>query len=128
MLPLCREEGIGVIPWSPLARGRLTRPWKSDNTLRRQTDAFDKKLYDATEEVDRKVVDSVVEIATKRGVSPAQIALAWVLHNPVVTSPIIGATKPYQLDDAVAALSIKLTPEEVSAIESAYVPHARAGV
>jgi aryl-alcohol dehydrogenase-like predicted oxidoreductase len=128
LLPLCKEEGIGVIPWSPLARGRLTRAWKSEDTIRRQTDAYDKKLYDATEEQDKRVVDNVVEIAVKRGVSAAQIALAWVLHNPVVTSPIIGATKPHHLEDAAAAVSIKLTLEETQAIESAYVPHARLGV
>jgi aryl-alcohol dehydrogenase-like predicted oxidoreductase len=126
MLPLCGAEGIGVIPWSPLARGRLTREW-DERTARAETDEFGKTLYAATAEADRKVVERVAEIASRRGVPRAQIALAWLLHKPVVTAPIIGASKPHHLDDAVAALSIKLTPEEIAALEEPYVPHAVVG-
>ena len=111
MLPLCKAEGIGVIPWSPMARGRLTRDW-SEETERLRTDEFGKTLYAATEEADRRIVDKVGLIAKSRGVPRAQVALAWVLGKPEITSPIIGATKPHHLDDAVAALSLKLTGEE----------------
>jgi 1-deoxyxylulose-5-phosphate synthase len=124
MMGLCAAEGIGVIPWSPLARGRLTRPWhQKDTTDRAATDEFGKKLYAGSEEADRLVVERVGQVAAARGVPPAQIALAWVLSKPYVTSPIIGATKPNHLEDAVAALSIKLTPEEVARLEEPYVPH-----
>jgi 1-deoxyxylulose-5-phosphate synthase len=123
MIGLCQAEGVGVIPWSPLARGRLTRAWKTETTARSETDAFGKKLYSQTEEADRKVVDRLGEIAEKRGVSRAQIALAWLLEKPAVTAPIVGASKPYHLEDAVAALSVKLTPEEMTALEEPYVPH-----
>jgi aryl-alcohol dehydrogenase-like predicted oxidoreductase len=122
MLPLCREEKIGVIPWSPLARGRLTRDWE-DSSARAETDEFGKSLYSATADADRKVVERVAEIASKREVPRAQIALAWVLQKEPVTAPIVGATKPHHLDDAAAALSIKLTPEEVASLEEPYVPH-----
>ncbi|UEM07883.1 aldo/keto reductase (plasmid) [Skermanella rosea] len=127
MLPLCREEGIGVIPWSPLARGRLTRDWQAEPTRRTETDEFGKTLYRATEDADRKVVESVGRIAEARGIPRAQIALAWLLHKPAVTAPIIGASKPHHLEDAVAALSVKLSPEEMSALEEHYVPHPVAG-
>ena len=111
MLPLCQSEGIGVIPWSPLARGRLTRAWEEKSSTSRSTsDDVMTKLYSQTEEADRKVVDRVGEIAAARGVPRAQIALAWVLANPVVTSPIVGATKPHHLEDAIAALSLELRP------------------
>ncbi|HEY2154595.1 MAG TPA: aldo/keto reductase [Isosphaeraceae bacterium] len=124
MLPLCLSEGIGVIPWSPLARGRLARPWDERSyTERAGTDEFGKTLYAQTEEADRAVVDRVGEVAAARGVPRAQVALAWLLQKPGVTSPIIGATKPHHLDDAVAALSLKLTPEEVARLEEPYVPH-----
>ncbi len=123
MIGLCRSEGIAVIPWSPLARGRLTRAWKSENTTRSESDKFDRILYSGTEEADRKVVDRLVEIAGKRGVPPAQVALAWLLSRPAVTAPIVGATKPHHLQDAAAALSVKLTPEEISALEEPYIPH-----
>jgi 1-deoxyxylulose-5-phosphate synthase len=123
MLPLCKEEGIGVIPWSPLARGRLTRPWQGESTKRLETDQFGKSMYSKTEEADRKVIDRVVEIAGKRGVPPAQVALAWMLGKSVITAPIVGATKPHHLADAVAALAVKLSPEEVSALEEPYTPH-----
>jgi 1-deoxyxylulose-5-phosphate synthase len=128
MMPLCEAERIGVIPWSPLARGRLTRPWsEKDATSRARTDEFGGKLYGASEEADHRVVDAVVAIAGKRGVPPAQIALAWMLSKPFVTSPIVGATKPQHLEDAVAALAVQLSPEDIADSESPYVPHATAG-
>ncbi|MGZ3901800.1 MAG: aldo/keto reductase, partial [Bacteroidia bacterium] len=119
---LCKEEKIGVIPWSPLARGRLTRDWE-ETTARSETDEFGKYLYAATVEADRKVVGRVAEVAEKRGVPRAQVALAWVLQKTPVTAPIIGATKLHHLEDAVAAVSIKLTSDEVSFLEEPYVPH-----
>lgn len=122
MLPLCREEGIGVIPWSPLARGRLTRDW-DETTARTETDEFGKTLYAATADADRKVVEAVAKVAKARGIPRAQVALAWVLQQPGVTAPIIGASKMSHLDDAVAALSVKLTAEEIAALEAPYVPH-----
>jgi 1-deoxyxylulose-5-phosphate synthase len=128
MLPLCREEGIGVIPWSPLARGRLTRDWRSgEATKRTETDEFGKKLYSATEDADRKVIERVGTIAEARGIPRAQVALAWLLHKPAVTAPIIGASKPRHLEDAIAALSVKLSPEEMAQLEEPYVPHPVAG-
>ncbi|WP_223590754.1 aldo/keto reductase [Neobacillus bataviensis] len=122
MLPLCKEEKIGVIPWSPMARGKLTRDWE-EGTARSETDEFGKMLYAATVEADRKVVERVAKVAEKRGVPRAQIALAWVLQKEPVSAPIIGATKMHHLDDAVAALSIKLTSDEISFLEDPYVPH-----
>jgi len=122
MMPLCAAEGVGVLPWSPLARGRLTRAW-GETTKRMATDEFGKTLYVATEDADRKIVERVGEIATKRGVPRAQVALAWMAQKPFVTAPIIGASKPHHLDDAIAALTLKLTPEEISALEEPYVPH-----
>jgi aryl-alcohol dehydrogenase-like predicted oxidoreductase len=126
MLPLCRDQGIAVIPWSPLARGRLTRPW-DQSTARLETDEFGRTLYAHTGDADRKVAEAVGEVAQARGVPRAQIALAWVLQKSEVTAPIVGATRLEQLDDAVAALSIKLTKEEVKALEAPYVPHAVTG-
>jgi aryl-alcohol dehydrogenase-like predicted oxidoreductase len=124
MMGLCAAERIGVIPWSPLARGRLTRPWdQRGDTERAATDEFGKKLYGKTEDADRLVVERVAEIARAHQVPPAQIALAWILSKAFMTSPIIGATKPNHLEDAVAALSIKLTPEEIARLEEPYVPH-----
>jgi len=123
MLGLCRAEGIGVIPWSPLARGRLARPFKGGDTKRSQTDRFGNEMYGRTEELDRPVVDRLGEVAEKRGVPRAQIALAWLLAKPIVTAPIVGATKPGHLTDAVAALSVRLTPEEVDSLEKPYLPH-----
>jgi aryl-alcohol dehydrogenase-like predicted oxidoreductase len=123
MLPLCIDQGIGVIPWSPLARGRLTRPWGSE-TNRIGNDEFGKGLYTATEDSDRKIVGAVTDIAAKRGVPAAQVALAWVLQKHPVTAPIVGATKVSHLEDAVGALSVKLTPEEVAALEAPYTPRA----
>jgi aryl-alcohol dehydrogenase-like predicted oxidoreductase len=128
MMGLCAAEGIGVIPWSPLARGRLTRPWDHwGDTDRAANDEYGKKLYAHAEDADRLVVERVGELAGKRGVPPAQIALAWILSKSFVTSPIIGATKPNHLEDAVAALSIKLAPEEVARLEEPYVAHPVAG-
>jgi aryl-alcohol dehydrogenase-like predicted oxidoreductase len=126
MLPLCKDLGVGVIPWSPLARGRLTRDW-DETTARSETDEFGKSLYSATSDADRKVVEKVAEVAKARGVPRAQVALAWVAQKPGVTSPIIGASKPSHLTDAVAALELKLTAEEIKLLESPYVPHAVAG-
>ena len=126
MLPLCQAEGIAVIPWSPMARGRLTRPW-DDSSARLETDEFGKGLYKQTADADRKVVERVADIAAERNVPPAQIALAWVLQKSVVTSPIIGATKVSHLNDAVAALSIKLSTDEIHRLEEPYVPHAVVG-
>lgn len=126
MLPLCREEGIGVIPWSPLARGRLTRDWE-EGSARAETDDFGKTLYAATADADRKVVEAVAKVAKARGIPRAQVALAWVLQKPGITAPIIGASKMSHLDDAVAALSVKLTAEEIATMEAAYVPHAVVG-
>ncbi len=123
MLPLCADQGLGVIPWSPLARGRLTREW-DDATERSQTDEFGRSLY---AETDRAVVDAVAAVAESRGIARAQVALAWVLSKPVVTAPIVGVTKPGQLDDALAALTIVLSPEEIEQLESPYEPHRIAG-
>lgn len=128
MMGLCLDQGIGVIPWSPLARGRLARSWEElQSTRRAETDAFAKALYGRTEEADRRVVDRVGQVAAARGVSRAQIALAWLLSKPAVTSPIVGATKPRHLEDALGALAIRLSPEEITALEEPYVPHPVAG-
>ncbi|MBB3997128.1 aldo/keto reductase [Aureimonas pseudogalii] len=126
MLPLCREEGIGVIPWSPLARGRLTRDW-DETTNRSQTDTFGRTLYADTAEADRKVVEAVAAVAAARGLPRAQVALAWVLQTSPVAAPIVGATKPHHLDDAVAALAVTLTADEIATLEAPYVPHAVTG-
>jgi aryl-alcohol dehydrogenase-like predicted oxidoreductase len=126
MLPLCRAEGIAVMPWSPMARGRLTRDW-DQGSARAETDAFGRSLYAKTGEADRKVVEAVAAVAAARGVPRAQVALAWVLQQPGVSSPIVGATKLEHLDDAVAALSLRLSPEECAALEAPYVPHAVVG-
>ena len=124
MMTLCVDQGIGVIPWSPLARGRLARPWEQkDSTERAKTDEFGKKIFSHTMESDRPIVDHVNAIAASHKASPASIALAWQFTRPYVTSPIIGATKPGHLEAAVAALDIKLTPEEITRLEEPYVPH-----
>jgi 1-deoxyxylulose-5-phosphate synthase len=127
MLPLCRSEGVGVIPWSPLARGRLARGWQSERTRRSETDAFGTSLYARAEEADRGVVDRLGQVAERRGVPRAQVALAWLLGRPGITAPIVGASKPHHLPDAVAALSLRLAPEEVASLEEPYVPHAVSG-
>jgi aryl-alcohol dehydrogenase-like predicted oxidoreductase len=126
MLPLCRAEGIGVVPWSPLARGRLTREW-DEASARSETDEFGKSLYKNTGDADRKIVDVVAAIAAERGVPRAQIALAWVLGKPGITAPIVGATKLAHLDDAIAATKLILTADEVARLEAPYVPHAVVG-
>ena len=123
MLPLCADQGIGVIPWSPLARGRLTREWDAA-TARSETDSFGQSLYAAD---DRLIVEQVASVAAARGVPRAQIALAWLASRPAVTAPIIGATRPQHLDDAIAALDVRLTPEEIDQLEKPYVPHRIAG-
>jgi aryl-alcohol dehydrogenase-like predicted oxidoreductase len=123
MLPLCREEGIGVIPYSPLASGRLTRDWLAESTARSETDQIAKSKYDSTTEADRPIIERVAEIAEKHGVPRVHIALAWLLQKEPVTAPIIGATKIKHLEDAVGALSVKLTQEEVVYLEEPYAPH-----
>jgi len=123
MLPFCREEKIGVIPYSPLASGRLTRDWSRESTLRAQTDQIAKMKYDATAETDGQIIERVAELAEKRGASRAHIALAWLLQKEPVTAPIIGATKLAHLDEAVGALSVKLAPDEVAYLEQPYAPH-----
>jgi aryl-alcohol dehydrogenase (NADP+) len=126
MLPLCADEGIGVIPWSPLARGRLTRDWEA-STNRSQSDQFGSSLYGGGGEGDREVVRRVAEIAEARGVPRAQVALAWLLGKPVVTAPIVGVTRDQHLDDAVAAVDLHLTEAEVARLEEPYTPHAVVG-
>ncbi len=124
MTKLCVEEGVGVIPWSPLARGKLARPWEdAPSTERAGTDEFGKTLYKRTEEADKVVIERVGTLAEARGVPRAQVALAWLLQKPGVTAPIVGATKPHHLEDAVAALALILSPEDVAALEEPYVPH-----
>lgn len=126
MIPLCRDQGVGLIPWSPLARGRLTRP-VGEQTKRSETDAFGKALFGKTEDADNAVIAAVVEVAKARGVPMAQVALAWLLAKPGISAPIIGASKPAQLDDAIASIELQLSGEEAAALESPYVPHAVAG-
>lgn len=126
MLPFCADQGIAVMPWSPLARGRLTRAW-DETSERQKTDEFGKGLYVQAEVADRKIVEQVAVVAKSRGVPQAQVAMAWLLQKPVITSPIIGASKTAHLTDAVAALSLKLTSEEIASLEAPYVPHAVAG-
>jgi aryl-alcohol dehydrogenase (NADP+) len=126
MLPLCADQAIAVMPWSPLARGRLTRAW-DEVTERQKTDEFGKTLYAQSVESDRRIVEQVAAIARARGVPQAQVALAWVLQKPGITSPIVGASKPNHLADAAAALSLKLTPDEITALEAPYAPHHAVG-
>ena len=123
MLPLCADLGVGVIPWSPLARGRLTRDWDA-TTERSETDDFGRSLYG---DADREIVDAVARVAEARGVSRAQVALAWVSRHPTVAAPIVGATKPEHIDDAVASLAITLTDDEVKELETPYTPRAIVG-
>jgi aryl-alcohol dehydrogenase-like predicted oxidoreductase len=123
MMPLCREEGIGVIPYSPLASGRLTRNWTEASTLRAETDQIQKSKYDAFSEQDRAIVDRVGETAQKHGVPRTHVALAWLLQKQPVTAPIVGATTPDHLDVAVGALALQLAPDEVAYLEEPYVPH-----
>jgi aryl-alcohol dehydrogenase-like predicted oxidoreductase len=123
MMPLCMDEGIGVIPWSPLARGKLTRDWDESST-RSETDEFGKTLY---KDEDRVIVERVAEIAAERGIPRAQVALAWVAQQPGVTAPIVGATKAHHLDDALAALDVRLTEDELKRLDEPYTPRAVAG-
>jgi 1-deoxyxylulose-5-phosphate synthase len=122
MLPLCIDQGIAVMPWSPMARGRLTRAW-DEGSARQETDEYGKTLYNDFPDSDRMVIDAVGKLAAARGVPRAQVALAWVLHKKGVTTPIVGASKVEQLTDAVAALALKLSGDEIKALETAYVPH-----
>ncbi len=124
MLRLCLAEGIGVTPWSPLDRGRLTRPWSDTPvTDRAKNDAFAKRIFAKSVALDKPVVDRVMDVAREHGVPPSQIALAWLLRNPVISSPIVGATKPQHLEDAVGSLSVRLSDEEVVRLEELYQPH-----
>jgi len=124
MIPLCRAEGIGLTPWSPLARGKLARPWQDEaETARAKTDAFAQKLYPKSAHLDKPVVDRLIEVSKARGDSPAQVALAWMFQKPGMTSPVIGATKAKHLDDAIGALSIKLSDDEIARLEEPYQPH-----
>ncbi|MDX3807642.1 aldo/keto reductase [Bosea thiooxidans] len=128
MLPLCRSEGIGVVPWSPLARGRLTRPWQDEPaTARAAADQVGKGFYDKSKSADRAVVDRLGVIAEQRGVPRAQIALAWLLHKDGVTAPLVGATKMAQLDDALTALSVNLSEADIRSLEEPYVAHEVSG-
>lgn len=127
MLPLCREEGIGVIPWSPLARGRLARPW-GESSYRTETDKFGRFLFRKSDENDGEVVSAVEKVAAVRGIPMAHVALAWVLSKPEVTAPILGVTKLSQLEDGIAALEVELTADEIALIEAPYQPHAVAGI
>jgi len=126
MLPLCAAEGVGVIPWSPQARGRLTRDWSITST-RSETDESVGRLFAKTAEADKKVADRVAGLAAARGISRAQVALAWLLSKPVITAPIVGATKLQHLDDAIASVTVKLSDDEIASLEEQYVPHAVVG-
>jgi aryl-alcohol dehydrogenase-like predicted oxidoreductase len=124
MIPLCRAEGVGLTPWSPLARGKLARTWHDEaETARAKTDAFAQKLYPKSAHLDKPVVDRLIEVSKARGVEPAQVVLAWMFQKPGITSPVIGATKAKHLDDAIGALSIKLSDEEIARLEEPYQPH-----
>jgi aryl-alcohol dehydrogenase-like predicted oxidoreductase len=124
MMGLCQVEKIGVVPWSPLARGRLARAWEAEpSTARAKADEFGRSLYGKTQDSDRVVIERVGQIAKVKGVPLAQVALAWLLHKPGITAPIVGATKPNHLEDAVAAVSLELSPQEIASLEELYVPH-----
>jgi aryl-alcohol dehydrogenase-like predicted oxidoreductase len=124
MLPLCADEGIGVLPWSPLARGRLTRAWDA-SSARAETDEMGKGLY---LDEDRRIVEAVTAVSEARGVTRAQVALSWLLSRPNVVAPIVGVTKPHHLDDAIASLSLQLTPDELATLEQPYFPHPVRGI
>ena len=129
MLELCAQEGIGVVPWSPLARGRLARAWEDEpSTVRGGSDPWGDGVYAASKAADKAVVERVGEVAARLGVPRAQVALAWLLHKSAVTAPIVGATKPRHLEEAVAALAVRLPDAEIEALEARYVPHAVAGI
>jgi 1-deoxyxylulose-5-phosphate synthase len=126
MMPLCSDAHIGVLPWSPLARGRLTRAW-NEATERTRTDKFGSTLYVSAVEADRKIIEQLAAVAEARGAPRAQVALAWIAQKPFVTAPIVGASKPEHLTDAVAALSLHLDEREIALLEAPYVPHAVSG-
>lgn len=126
MIPLCIAEGVGLIPWSPLARGRLTRDWDA-SSARAENDDFGRSLYAKSADADRKVVETLARVAVRLGRPRAQVALAWLLAKSEVTAPIVGATRLEQLDDAVAALSLELAPEDIAELEAPYLPHAIVG-
>jgi aryl-alcohol dehydrogenase-like predicted oxidoreductase len=126
MLPLCADQGVAVIPWSPLARGRLARPW-GEHTPRIASDAFGATLFAHTEDADRRVADALAAVCAQRGAPRAQVALAWLFSKPVVTAPIIGVSRPQQLADALAALDLSLSADEIGALEDPYLPHAVVG-
>ena len=125
MLPLCVDQKIGVIPWSPLGRGRLARPWRAEGagTDRDRSDQFTKRLYGQTEDADRRVVEALETIARDKGVPMSQVALAWMRRHPAITAPIVGATKMHHLDDAIASLEVTVSDAEAAALEAPYVPH-----
>ncbi len=127
MLPLCADQGIGVIPWSPQARGRLTRDWDY-KSIRTETDeAVGRMFMHSTEDADKRVVNRVAEVSKARGVPRAQIAQAWLLHKAVIAAPIVGATKLEYLDDALGSLEVRWSTAEIAALEEPYVPHPVAG-
>jgi aryl-alcohol dehydrogenase-like predicted oxidoreductase len=126
MHPYCLETGVGVLPWSPLARGKLTRDWDA-STDRSESDEFGRTLFRQAEDADRRIVAAVAEVAAERGVSRAQVALAWVLEQEAVTAPIVGATRPEHLEDAIAAVDLTLSDDELERLEVSYVPHAPTG-
>jgi 1-deoxyxylulose-5-phosphate synthase len=124
MLPLCRAEGIGVVPWSPLARGRLARPWNAPSSTNRvANDATGARLYAETQNEDKNVIDAMGAVAEAHGISRAQVALAWLLQQPGVTAPVVGVTKPIHLEEALGALSTRLPAEDCASLERLYVPH-----
>ncbi|EQB11426.1 aldo/keto reductase [Sphingobium lactosutens] len=127
MLPQCLDQGVGVIPWSPLARGRLTRDW-NEQTNRSQNDAFAQQMYLDAEQQDRAIVDAVAQVAERHGVPRGQVAIAWLLSKPVITAPIIGATKAAHLAEAIASLKVRLSVEDIAMLEAPYLPHAVNGV
>ena len=126
MHPYCLDQGVGVLPWSPLARGKLTRDWDA-TTARTESDRFGQTLYRQREDGDRRVAQAVADVAEARGVSRAQVALAWVRQQDAVTSPIVGATKMQHLDDAVASVDLWLTDDELDTLESPYVTRENEG-
>jgi aryl-alcohol dehydrogenase-like predicted oxidoreductase len=121
MHPFALDQGVGVLPWSPLARGRLTRPW-GEETSRTETDLVTQAMYNQAEEADRAVTEAVGRVAEARGIPRAQVALAWVRQQPAVSAPIVGATKPHHIDDAIASVSVELTADELAALEAPYTP------
>lgn len=126
MLPLCYEQGVAVIPWSPLARGKLTRPW-GDTTARSVSDEVGKNLYDGSKDNDALIAERLANVADDRGVTRAQVALAWLLSKPGIAAPIIGVSREHQLDDLLGAVDLTLKPEEIAELETVYQPHEKVG-